>query len=56
MLALPIFHAFGMTVGMNLAMALSAKMVLTPKFDAGDVMKLIEKEKVTPLPWRPGHV
>ena len=53
MLALPIFHAFGMTVGMNLAIALSSKMVLTPKFDAGDVMKLIEKEKVTLYPGVP---
>lgn len=53
MLALPVFHAFGMTGGMNLALALAGKMVVVPKFDADGVMKLIEKEKATIFPGVP---
>ncbi|MGK7344251.1 MAG: long-chain-fatty-acid--CoA ligase [Candidatus Nitrospinota bacterium M3_3B_026] len=52
-LALPIFHAFGMTGGMNLALSLAAKMVVVPKFDAVGVMKLIEKERATIFPGVP---
>ncbi len=52
-LVLPSFHAFGMTVGMNLAIALGAKMILSPKFDAYDIMKLIEKHKATIFPGVP---
>ena len=53
MLALPVFHAFGMTGGMNLALSLTAKIVIMPKFDADGVMKLIEKERVTIFPGVP---
>lgn len=53
MLALPMFHAFGMTAGMNLALSLSAKIVMVPKFDADTVMKLIEKHRVTIFPGVP---
>lgn len=53
LLALPVFHAFGMTAGMNLALSLSAKLVLVPKFDADTVMKLIEKNRVTMFPGVP---
>lgn len=53
LLALPVFHAFGMTTGMNLALSLSAKIVLVPKFDADTVMKLIEKNRVTMFPGVP---
>ncbi len=53
LLALPLFHAFGMTVGMNMGLRLGATLVLTPKFDAGDVMRLIVKHKVTMFPGVP---
>ncbi len=53
LLALPMFHAFGMTAGMNLALSLSAKIVMVPKFDADTVMKLIEKHRVTIFPGVP---
>lgn len=53
LLALPMFHAFGMTAGMNLALSLSVKIVMTPKFDADTVMKLIEKHRVTIFPGVP---
>jgi long-chain acyl-CoA synthetase len=53
LLALPVFHAFGMTAGMNLALSLSAAIVLVPKFDADTVMKLIEKNRVTMFPGVP---
>jgi long-chain acyl-CoA synthetase len=53
LLALPMFHAFGMTAGMNLALSLAAKIVMIPKFDAGMAMKLIEKHRVTIFPGVP---
>jgi long-chain acyl-CoA synthetase len=52
-LALPQFHAFGMTAGMNLGLLLGAKLVVTPKFDAGQAMKLIERHKATLFPGVP---
>lgn len=52
-LALPIFHVFGMTVGMNLGLALAAKIVVAPKFDAAEVLKLIEEHKATVFPGVP---
>ena len=53
LLALPMFHAFGMTVGMNLAWALAGKLALIPKFDAAQVMGLIERQRVTMFPGVP---
>jgi len=53
MLTLPVFHAFGMTVGMNLGYAIAAKLVLVPKFDPDMVMKQIEKNRVTIFPGVP---
>ena len=50
MLAIPIFHAYGMTAGMNFALTLGASMVLVPKFDVGQVLKAIQKYKVSIFP------
>jgi long-chain acyl-CoA synthetase len=52
-LVLPIFHVFGMTVGMNLGFSLAATLVVIPKFDAVDVMGLIQKHKATVFPGVP---
>lgn len=52
-LALPTFHAFGMTTGLNLALSLGAEMALVPKFEADAVMKLIEKRRATIFPGVP---
>jgi long-chain acyl-CoA synthetase len=43
MVAIPIFHCYGMTVGMNWAVLTGAAMVLVPKFETLQVLKLIDK-------------
>ena len=50
MVAVPIFHCYGMTVGMNLAVLLGAAMVLAPKFDVVRVMKDIAKYRAGVFP------
>ncbi|RXI98487.1 long-chain-fatty-acid--CoA ligase [Anaerobacillus alkaliphilus] len=51
--ALPFFHVYGMTVVMNLSIMYYSKMVVLPKFDPLDVLKTIEKQKVTIFPGAP---
>jgi len=48
--ALPLFHVFAMTVVMNMAMAMAAKIILMPRFKLLDALKLIDREKPTVLP------
>jgi long-chain acyl-CoA synthetase len=50
MLAIPIFHCYGMTAGMNLALVMGASMVLVPKFEVVMVLKAIQKYKVGLFP------
>jgi len=50
---LPFFHVYGMTTVMNLGIMYGAKTVLLPKFDAGEVLKTIEKLKPTLFPGAP---
>jgi len=50
MLAIPIFHCYGMTAGMNLALVLGASMVLVPKFDVVQVLKQVDKYHVSLFP------
>jgi long-chain acyl-CoA synthetase len=50
LVAVPIFHCYGMTVGMNTAISLGAAMVLHPKFDVVEVMKAVTKYRVGVLP------
>jgi long-chain acyl-CoA synthetase len=50
LLAIPIFHCYGMTVGMNLAVLMGASMVLVPKFMIRQVLKLIHDTKPTLFP------
>jgi long-chain acyl-CoA synthetase len=45
--ALPLFHAFGQTVGLNATIAAGATFVLAPRFSAGAALELIERERVT---------
>lgn len=50
---LPFFHVYGMTTVMNLSIMMAAKMILMPKFDAGDTLKTIHKLKPTLFPGAP---
>lgn len=44
LVALPLFHAYGVTVSVVLGVALAAKLVLLPKPEIGLIMKAIERE------------
>lgn len=50
---LPFFHVYGMTIGMNLAIMMGAKMVLLPRFQIKDVLETIQLEKPTLFPGAP---
>ena len=45
--ALPLFHAFGQTCGLNTAVAAGASLALIPRFDAGTALEVIERHRVT---------
>jgi long-chain acyl-CoA synthetase len=44
---LPLFHVFGMTVGLNLAVAGGACLTLIPRFDPGKALEVIGRDNVT---------
>ncbi len=44
---LPFFHIYGMTTAMNAPLSVGCSIVALPRFDVEDVMKTIEKYKVT---------
>jgi long-chain acyl-CoA synthetase len=50
MLAIPIFHCYGMTAGMTFALASAASMVLVPKFEVAQVLKAVDKYGVGIFP------
>jgi long-chain acyl-CoA synthetase len=45
--ALPLFHSFGQTCGLNCAVRAGACMTLIPRFDAGKALGIVERDKVT---------
>ena len=45
--ALPLFHAFGQTCGLNVAVSSGASLALVQRFDAGAVLESIERDRVT---------
>ena len=47
MAVFPLFHIYGMTTSMNTAIYLAGPMVLLPRFDPLEVLKAIERHKVT---------
>ncbi|OYD08338.1 long-chain-fatty-acid--CoA ligase [Paludifilum halophilum] len=49
----PLFHVYGMTVMMNYSVYLAATMILMPRFDAEETLKLIQKERPTLFPGAP---
>ena len=66
--ALPLFHTFGQTVAMNASIRVGAVLTLVPKFDPGEALATMERDKRHPLlrgaddvrgdapPPRPGEV
>ena len=44
---LPLFHGFGMSVCMNAPIMAGASLVLVPRFDAGEVLKIIRRHRPT---------
>jgi len=45
--ALPLFHAFGQTCGLNAAVSAGASLALLTRFDAGTALAMIERDGVT---------
>jgi long-chain acyl-CoA synthetase len=50
---LPFFHVYGMTVVMNLAVALSSTLILLPRFRIDEVLEAINKYQPTIFPGAP---
>ncbi len=44
---LPLFHAFGLTCGLNAAVLSGASLTLLPRFDPAGALSLIERDQVT---------
>jgi long-chain acyl-CoA synthetase len=53
LVALPLSHSYGMTIGMNLGLATASRLVLMPRFDPGAVLDLVEQSRVTYFPGVP---
>jgi len=51
--ALPLFHVFAMTLVLNATTLAGGEIVLMPKFELADALKLVEKRKVTLMPGVP---
>ncbi|WP_085524276.1 long-chain-fatty-acid--CoA ligase [Tuberibacillus sp. Marseille-P3662] len=50
---IPLFHVFGMTSGMNMAVYTAATNILLPRFDLGEVLETIKNEQPTTFPGVP---
>src|SRR5205085_463883 len=47
LVALPLFHAFGMTVMHNAVLSVGGSLVLVPRFNAPGVLQLLQRHRVT---------
>ena len=45
--ALPLFHSFGQTCGLNASVKAGACLTLIPRFDPGKALEIIQRDKVT---------
>ncbi|HWI64670.1 MAG TPA: long-chain fatty acid--CoA ligase [Symbiobacteriaceae bacterium] len=50
---LPMFHSYGLTAALGYALATGSTCILVPKFDARDILKLIQKHKPNSFPGVP---
>ncbi len=50
---LPFFHSYGMTTCLNLSLVFGGSLILVPRFDLNEILKLIDKEKPTLFPGVP---
>lgn len=51
--ALPLFHVYAMTICMNLPIAFAGTILLVPRFDAKELLTLVDKYKATSFPGVP---
>ncbi len=45
--ALPLFHVFGLTCGLNTSVCVGGCLTLLPRFDAGKALEILERDRVT---------
>src|SRR3954471_17369987 len=45
--ALPLFHVFGLTSGLNSAARVGASLTLLPRFDPGKALEIVQRDKVS---------
>jgi long-chain acyl-CoA synthetase len=45
--ALPLFHSFGQTCGLNAAMRVAAVLTMIPRFEPGKALEIIDRDRVT---------
>jgi long-chain acyl-CoA synthetase len=50
---LPFFHSYGLSTAMNYGLEIGAKLILFPKFSAGDVVQGIHKHRISLFPGVP---
>jgi long-chain acyl-CoA synthetase len=53
LVVLPLFHSYGMTAALGYALATGSACILVPKFDAREILKVIDKYKPTSFPGVP---
>jgi long-chain acyl-CoA synthetase len=53
LVALPLFHVYGMTTGMNLSVALAATQIMLPRFEIDAVLQAINDHRPTLFPGAP---
>jgi long-chain acyl-CoA synthetase len=47
LITLPLFHSFGSTVQMNAGISVGSTLVLLPRFQADEAVRLLQREKIT---------